>query len=161
MRYLNVAIKYRNFYFSYYTLGNINLPSILELRQYQNALAFCEKHVCFEIAALFPSPTRQGKKGGNFKTSMRFTETNPFLYCLSSSLEVTKLITCPNSFLKYLRSNILMLNTKIKPIIFVSIFLPYKAQCSAGFEFIRQRRLIRQKVTHYQLYLITFLYTVD
>ena len=25
------------------------------------------------------------EKGGNFKTNMRFTETNPFLYCLSSS----------------------------------------------------------------------------
>ena len=43
----------------------------------------------FEIAALFPSPTRQGEKGGNFKTSMRFTETNPFLYCLSSSTDGT------------------------------------------------------------------------
>ena len=48
---------------------------------------FCEKHVCFEIAALSPSPTRQGKKGGNFKTSMRFTETNLFLHCLSSNKE--------------------------------------------------------------------------
>ena len=28
--------------------------------------------------------TRQGKKGANFKTSMFFTETNSFLYCLSS-----------------------------------------------------------------------------
>ena len=32
----------------------------------------------------FSSPTRQGKKSGNFKISMRFTETNPFLHCLSS-----------------------------------------------------------------------------
>ena len=46
---------------------------------------FCEKHACFEIVSFFPSPTRQGKKGGNFKTIMRFTETNPLLYCLSSS----------------------------------------------------------------------------
>ena len=38
----------------------------LELRQYKN--------VCFEIAALFPSPTRQFQN---------FTETNPLLYCLS------------------------------------------------------------------------------
>ena len=31
----------------------------------------------FEIAALFPSPARQEKNGGNFKTSMRFKGTNP------------------------------------------------------------------------------------
>ena len=35
-----------------------------------------------------PSPTRQGEKGGNFKSSMRFTEKNPFLYCLSSNILV-------------------------------------------------------------------------
>ena len=51
----------------------------LELRQYKNGLASVKKHVCFEIAALFLSPKRQGKKGGNFKISMRFTETSPFL----------------------------------------------------------------------------------
>ena len=33
----------------------------------------------------FPSPTGQFKKRGNFKTSMLFIETNPFLYCLSSN----------------------------------------------------------------------------
>ena len=44
-----------------------------------------KKHVCFEIAARFPSPTQQGEKGGNFKTSMRLTEKNLFLYYISSS----------------------------------------------------------------------------
>ena len=39
---------------------------------------FCETNFCFEIPAVFPHPY------GNFKTNMRFTETNPFLYCLSS-----------------------------------------------------------------------------
>ena len=43
-------------------------------------------NVYFEIAALFPSPTWQGIKGGNVKTSMRFTEANSFLYCLRFKL---------------------------------------------------------------------------
>ena len=50
-----------------------------ELRQYKNGHASVKKHVCFEIAALFPSPTRAREKGVNF------TEMNPFLYCPSSS----------------------------------------------------------------------------
>ena len=49
-------------------------------------IRFCEKYVCFEIAALFPSPWMWEKEGGNFKTNMRFTETSPFLYCLSSNM---------------------------------------------------------------------------
>ena len=51
----------------------------------QERTRFCEKHVCFEITALFTSPKWQGKKSGNFKISMHFTEMNPFLYCPSSS----------------------------------------------------------------------------
>ena len=46
-----------------------NKVTKLERRQYKNTLASA-----FEIAALFRSPTRQGKKGGNF------TETNPLIY---------------------------------------------------------------------------------
>ena len=53
-------------------------------KKIQEWTRFCEKHVCFEIAALSPSPIRQGKKGGNFISSMRFKETNSFLYCRSS-----------------------------------------------------------------------------
>ena len=39
--------------------------------QYKTGLAFVKKM------------SRQGKKGGIYKTSMRFTETNPFLYVLA------------------------------------------------------------------------------
>ena len=52
-----------------------------EPRKYKNGLASVKNMFVLN----FSSTTRQGKKGGNFKTSMRFTETNPFLYCLSSS----------------------------------------------------------------------------
>ena len=41
-------------------------------------------HASFKIAALFPLPCRWGKKCGNFKTNLIFTETSPLLYCLSS-----------------------------------------------------------------------------
>ena len=36
----------------------IEVASMLELRQYKERIRFCEKHVCFEIAVLFPLPFR-------------------------------------------------------------------------------------------------------
>ena len=60
----------------------ISIPNTLDTniraKTIEERTRFCEYHVCFEIAALFPSPTRQGKKGGNFKTSMRFTEIRSY-----------------------------------------------------------------------------------
>ena len=58
----------------------------LELRQCKNGLASVKTMFVLNCRP-FPSPTRQGKKGGNFKTSMRFTEMNPLLYFHSSSKE--------------------------------------------------------------------------
>ena len=57
---------------------------LLELRQYKNNLVSVKRMFVLKLPPLYSSPTRQGEKGGNFKTNMRFTETNPFLYCLSS-----------------------------------------------------------------------------
>ena len=42
-------------------------------------------NVNFEIAALFPSPFSQVKKGGNFKTNIHLDSVELFLYHLSSS----------------------------------------------------------------------------
>ena len=40
----------------------------------------------FKLPPFFPHlHDKQGKKGGNLKTSLRFTETIPLLYCLSSN----------------------------------------------------------------------------
>ena len=46
--------------------------NILELRQYKNGLAYVKNMFVLKLPP-FPSPTRQGKKRGNFKTSMPFT----------------------------------------------------------------------------------------
>ena len=46
----------------------------------------CEPHDSFEIAALILLPCRWGKKSGNLKTNMFFTEVSPLLYCHSSNI---------------------------------------------------------------------------
>ena len=40
--------------------------------------------VCFEIATLFHSAMRRGKKGGNFKINIHLISVESFLYCLCS-----------------------------------------------------------------------------
>ena len=77
---------------SYFTYGNFesNTPSIGNTAKFD----------CLDLSG--PPCTRQGKKGGNFETSIRFTETNPFLYCLSSSI-----LNVKRSLIFYLRSNLL------------------------------------------------------
>ena len=52
----------------------------LELRQYKNGLFSVKNMFVLKLPPFIPN------LHGNFKASMRFTETNPFLYCLSSKL---------------------------------------------------------------------------
>ena len=57
----------------------------LELGQYKNGLPSVKNKFVLKLPPFSPHLHGKGKKGANFKTSMRFTETNPLLYCLSSN----------------------------------------------------------------------------
>ena len=58
---------------------------VLELRQYKKGLVSVKSMFVLKLPPFLPHLHGKGKKGGHFKNSMRFTETNPFLYCLSSN----------------------------------------------------------------------------
>ena len=74
-----IQIFIRPFYTCIWKFRN---DDILDLRQYKNGFVSVKRMLVFEIAANFPLPYSWGKKGGNFKTKMVFTEASPFLYFL-------------------------------------------------------------------------------
>ena len=67
--------------------GVIYNACCLELRQYKNGLASVKNMFFFKLPPFsFTYTACTAREKGNFKTSMSFTETNPFLYCLSSKI---------------------------------------------------------------------------
>ena len=64
---------------------NEQVPQGTRVKTIQEQLRVVEKISCFEITALFPSPTHCGEKGGKFKTRKFFNYPGTFLYCLYSS----------------------------------------------------------------------------
>ena len=54
------------------------------LDHFKTIIFFLNKKISRAKTTLERTRFCDGKKGGNFKTSMRFTETHSFLYCLSS-----------------------------------------------------------------------------
>ena len=62
------------------------LSTILELRQYKNGFVSVKRMLGLKLPPFFRCRVGEGKKGGNFKTNIFFTEASPFLYCLSSKI---------------------------------------------------------------------------
>ena len=73
------------------TLKNLMVHVLLDfettiiLRTIYERLYGANQYVYFEIAALFHSPIRWGKKRGNFKANIDLDSVELVLYCLSSS----------------------------------------------------------------------------
>ena len=69
----------------------------LELRQYKNGLTSVENMFVLKLPLFSPPHTRQLEKRGIFRTSMLFTELNPFIYCLGSEASCRFKVHCTAS----------------------------------------------------------------